>query len=47
MIQAVINQADVIAHNAAAAAAALEQHDQANGQAPVTPALESPSTGGI
>jgi len=44
VIQAVINQADVIAHNAATTAA-LEQHDQANGQTPVTPSLEAPSTG--
>jgi hypothetical protein len=48
VIQAVINQADVIAHNAAASAV-LEQQQQhdptANGQAPATPSLEAPPTG--
>jgi hypothetical protein len=47
VIQAVINQADVIAHNAATSAVLeQQQHDPtANGQAPATPSLEAPPTG--
>jgi DNA replication initiation complex subunit (GINS family) len=51
VIQAVINQADVIAHNAAASAVLEQQQQQqqhdptANGQAPATPSLEAPPTG--
>jgi hypothetical protein len=42
IIQGCINHADVIAHNAATAAA-LEQNAQANGQATVSP-LEAQNT---